>query len=224
MLPQLFEGVSNLEALYWATAFGGTLFFGLRVAMMAVVGLGHGLADGGMDGLDVSHDLPAEISTDFSVETHAGLTHAHHEPSAVESAAAFKLLSINSLTSFAMTFGWMGLACYVRFGLGAVLSTLIAGVTGTSFMFLTAWLFHLLTRMTSPGATFAITNALYREATVYQAIPGGDNTGKIHVYADGLLRELEAVSEDGRPIASFERVEVVDLRPEGRLVVKPLGE
>lgn len=162
----------------------GTLFFFLRVAAMVIVGLDS----------DDFDDMEGDVEVDDL------------DPDA--SQAAFKLLSIHSVTGFCMMFGWGGLTAYKQFGTGAVIATGVASVAGFATMYATAWLFKLASHMTARGAQFSLKDVVGKDATVYLKISKGGR-GKIQVGVEGITRMIEAVSDDGSEIESFKVVQIM---------------
>lgn len=199
MEPGAVSQASGTELMFWSFAVFGTLFFFLRVAAMAIGGFGSDDLDADADGhFDADGDgdvVDAELVED-------GQGHHGHA-----SDAAFKLLSVHTVTGFCMMFGWMGLASYKQFGLGAPLSVLAAFAAGFSTMYATAWLFKMASHMTSMGASFTAKDLVGKEATVYLRIPESGR-GKIQIGVDGITRFIEAVSDDGAEIDSFKVVQV----------------
>ncbi len=120
----------------------------------------------------------------------------------------FKLLTIHSLSGFAMMFGWIGLACKNEAHLSAVWSCLAAFGAGSAMLFLTRWIFILAQRATSKGSDFEISEAIGKQATVYQKIPE-KGSGKVQVTVNEVMYELLAVSKEGEEINSFECVNIV---------------
>ncbi len=134
---------------------------------------------------------------------------------------AFKVVSLHSLTGFLMMFGWVGLAARVQHGLMPTLSMAMAFTAGVLMMFVTAYLFKLATRLTSPGSTFHIENLIGKRGFVYQKIPA-DGAGKIQVTVETILREVRAVSDGNEAIASFTEIEIVRIINKTTVAVRPL--
>lgn len=172
----------SLDLFFAAVAFGGTLFFVLRVLWMFHTG-GH----------DHAHDPGVGDTTD----THDADTD-------------FKLLTVNTITAFLMIFGWTGLSCSRQFQLGSMLSLLGASAAGFASMLGTAAIFKLFLRLDSSGQRFDIGQAKGRSASVYQRIPAGGK-GRIQIVLDGVTRELDAVAENKQEIDSFQQVTVVEV-------------
>lgn len=123
--------------------------------------------------------------------------------------AAFQLFSINSVTAFLMMFGWGGLTAYIQFKLGSTLSILIAIFVGIAAMFTIAIIFKLAMKLVSKGEEFKIEDTVGLNASVYQRIPA-EGSGRVNVsLPGGILKELDAVSEDKSVIDSFKTVKIV---------------
>ena len=201
------ENANGTELVFWLTAILGTVFFFLRVVMMIVGGFGDDV------GSDVSHADATTIETD-----HSG---ADGHQSEDGSDASFKLVSLNSITGFIMMFGWAGLASYLQFHLNDVVSFIIAFVVGLLCMFITASLFKMASKLTSPGARFNINNTIGTAAEVYLRIPD-NGTGKVKITVNGESRIVSAVSENKKEIDSFKRVNVVRVVNSDTISVKEI--
>ncbi|HPE84714.1 MAG: hypothetical protein KDK44_04165 [Chlamydiia bacterium] len=131
----------------------------------------------------------------------------------------FKLLTVHSLSGFAMLFGWIGLACQKEAHLGPGWSCLAALGAGSGMLFLTRWIFIWAGSAVSKGGDFEIKEAIGKQATVYQKIPG-TGTGKVQVTVNEVMYELLAVSKENCEIHSFECVDIVDVLDEQTVVVR----
>lgn len=184
LLPWLADDATGTEVAFWLCALGGTLFFLLRVMLVLVAGLG-------AEDFDADHG-------DLDADGHG----------AADSEMAFKLISFNSISGFAMMFGWAGLTGYVQFELGVWVSTVIAVAVGGLTMVLTAYMFVWANKFTSGGADFRLNDLVGQNGQVYQRIPA-DGKGKIQITFNEMMREVHAQSEKGEDIESFESVQVV---------------
>lgn len=201
------DNANGTEIVFWLTAILGTVFFFLRVVMMIVGGFGDDA------GVDASHADATSIETD-----HTG---ADGHDSEDGSDASFKLVSLNSITGFIMMFGWAGLAAFLQFHLNDIISFLIAFVVGLLCMFITASLFKMASKLTSPGARFNINDTIGTAAEVYLRIPE-NGTGKIKITVNSESRIVSAVSEDKNEIDSFKRVTVVNVVNADTISVKEI--
>ena len=120
-----------------------------------------------------------------------------------------------------MMFGWVGLACSQQYQLNSIVSILIAAVIGVITMFFTAYLFKAAMMLVSSGAAYNENDIVGLKADVYQRIPAG-GTGRIQVVVGGVMREMSAISEDGKEIASFKNVEVLKLGEGSVVTVKEI--
>jgi len=191
-MPPDLHGASGTEMAFWACAICGTVFFFLRAAAMAFGGFGADDSDasgGHADaGAQPGHDV--------------GHTDGHSS-----SDAAFKLVSIHSLTGFVMMFGWIGLAAYRQFRLGSLLSIAVAGLAGLATMYVTALLFKAMRQLTAQGSCFRVDDVVGQDAVVYVRIPA-DGRGQIEIVCEGVKRYLDAVSDDSIEIQSFQAVRI----------------
>lgn len=194
---EFMKGSSGTELIFWGSAIFGTMFFFLRVAAMVIGGFGgEDMADG-----DAGADADMDVDVDVDVD-------ADHGSHSTASDAAFKLLSIHSLTGFFMIFGWIGLAAYKQFSLGVIISIVLALAAGLFTMYITAWMFKLVVQLSSRGKPFSVKDAVGQDATVYSRIPK-DGRGKIQLPYEGITRYIEAVSDEGTEIDSFKNVRIV---------------
>lgn len=177
----MFEGMDSYEIAFWVCAVGGTTLFFLKSLMLIIGGMDHEL--------DIDSNEVAQDGLDSSD-------------------AAFKLLSINSITGFFMMFGWVGLACYVQAELIPIVSLLGGTIAGLITMYLTAKLFQAARHLVSNGSQFIIENTIGQIGSVYQEIPE-NGSGKIQITVDGITREIKAVSAENNPLNSFTTIEVV---------------
>ncbi|MDR2096632.1 MAG: hypothetical protein LBP76_14110 [Treponema sp.] len=187
--------------VFWGAAIFGSLFFVLRVILFVVGGFGADIPD---DDLSPG-DEPAGTDASEDLGTSEG---------------AFKLLSLNSITGFIAMFGWAGLAAYSQYGLPFPAALLIAGLAGFFVLVITAALFYFAMKLKSPGAEFDITGALGAAAEVYlQIVP--PKTGRVSFTVNGIRHEADAVSGDGKPIGSFEKVRITGVIDPHTVAVEP---
>ncbi|MCB0334860.1 MAG: hypothetical protein KDD62_01100 [Bdellovibrionales bacterium] len=188
------DNATGTETTFWICALVGTSFFGLRV-LLNIIGFGGHDFDGAHHGVDAGSALDAD--------------------------ASFSLISLNSIASYLAMFGWAGLACHVQFQFGVFISIVIAAGVGFFTMFVTAYLFHVIHKLTNTGESFEVEQSIGQVATVYQRIPA-DGSGVVQVAIHGLMRELTAVSERQEAIESFTKVTVVRVIDSSTVVVNPV--
>ena len=73
------------------------------------------------------------------------------------------------------------------------------------------------------GNVFDPYAALGQVADVYLTIPPGmQGMGKIHLTIDGNFRELDALSSEPHPIATGQKIRIIDIKEDNIVVVEPL--
>ncbi|MCA9403193.1 MAG: hypothetical protein KC897_05375 [Candidatus Omnitrophica bacterium] len=156
----------------------------------------------------VGGDMDGDVDGDMDGDTHSD--------------AAFEWISINTLTAFIMMFGWVGLTAYKQFELSVVQSFGLAFAAGLMSMWITAMLFRMAGKLVSKGAVFKISDTVGLNASVYQRIPA-EGRGKVNVsLPGGILKELEAMSEDKIDIESFKTVKVVQVVDDRTISVRQI--
>ncbi len=193
--------VRGAELIYWFFSITGTSFFLFRIVAMVWGGFGADPGDGG-----------------GSLED--GDIHGAHSHDGTD--AAFKLISLQSLTGFFMTFGWAGLAGHKQFGFSTTVSFLLALLAGGVAMFLTAYLFKIMGRLNSSGDVFSIEKTLKLTGSVYTRIPA-DGRGQVRLTVNNATRFVEAISEDHVDLDSFSDVVVVRVVDGTTVSVKKLN-
>jgi membrane protein implicated in regulation of membrane protease activity len=175
----------------WSAIVGGTIL----VVQTILTALGVGL-----DELD--------LDTGFDLE-HADAAHEH----------LLGALSLRALVAFATFFGLAGLAARsADFGQGT--TVLVAAGAGLAAVFAVAQLMSWLARLQTSG-NLDLSRAIGARGRVYLRIPApGEGQGRIHVTVQGRRIEVRATSQRG-PIPTGSEVLVVELGPDGALVVEP---
>ena len=135
--------------------------------------------------------------------------------------ASFTLFSLLSVMAFVMGTGWMGLACRIDFGLSRAPSALISVGFGLMMMLLASGLMMLMRKLNRHIEVDPAT-AIGSTARVYVKLPAkGKGLGQIQVSVSGRLKTVPAAS-DGKEIAAFADVKVIDARDDGTFIVESL--
>ncbi len=193
----------------WFTvpAFLGSFFFILRLALMLVGG--HGDMDTGIHGdvhVDLHGDVHGDVHGDAGVGDHA------------DSSSAFKVLSIQSVATFMMGFGWGGLGGFKGAGWSATTSTLFGLVVGVGMVWLLGKLLEGVYRLQSSG-TVSINSALGVEGSVYIAVPPHrSGRGRVRLVVDDRERFYNAVTDDDA-IESHARVRITEVNDDNTVTV-----
>lgn len=177
------------DFFFYAALLGGALF--LVQLVLSVIGAGD-----------------ADIDLDVGSHAHPG----DHTSSDV----AFKLLSLQGLSSFFTIFGLAGLALNDQSRTPPYVSLAGAFAAGWLTTALMARIFRAAKRLEASG-TLDLKNAQGQEATVYLRI-APNKRGKVSVTVQGRLVEAEAVSHD-TTFETGERVRVLRALPDGSLLV-----
>lgn len=195
-------GLSWIEIIYWgSTIIGGTLFI-LRTIMM--------LVGGGLDLGDGDFDADIDMDGDLHVD-------GDHLDTDADSDFSFKLLSMQGLTAFFMMFGLVGLAL-LKANVPVLLTILGGGIAGTLAVWVISLLFSQMKRLQSDG-TLQIENAVGVSGSVYLNIPA-KGTGQVQITVQGALKIFDAISIDGKKIATGEKISVTGTVDNNTLIVK----
>jgi hypothetical protein len=193
MWDALFSG----NTLFFSVpAIAGTLFFLLNLTL-SFIGIE-------LDGVD-SHAGGADLA----------VGDAHH------STHAFKVLSIQSIGSFIMGFGWGGLGGLkgADWGFGGALASAIVG--GILMVWLLTWLLKIVHDLQSTG-TLPIHAAMGAQGEVYANIPAhGQGGGQVRLVVNERQRIYNAVS-DGEALTTSTQVQVVRVNENNTVTVAPL--
>ena len=139
-------------------------------------------------GTDSPDDLPdAEIEADRGI--------------------GFQFFTLKNLVGFFMVFGWTGIAC-TESGLSLAATITISILAGLAMMGIMAGLFYLLMQANADG-TMKFQKAEGQTGEVYlsiQAKRGG--IGKVQVQVMGVLRTLDAITDDGEDLKNGQLITV----------------
>lgn len=205
---ELFFG-DTAASVFTAAAIFGTLFFLLRLGLM-FMGVGDHGGDAGA-ATDGGFDL-SQLDVDPTID-------AHH----TDSTHAFKMLSIQSIATFIMGFGWGAIGAYRGSDMSVGASLAIGAVVGVGLVWLLGWLLKGVYDLQSSG-TFPVRALVGRAGEVYLTVPatGGAKPGygKVRVTFDNRRRIFNALSE-GEAIPTGSRVRVVRVHDDLTLTVAP---
>ncbi len=139
-----------------------------------------------------------------------------------EHSSGLHLLSIRTIVSFFVGFGWMGVVALKRqMSLPATIA--MAVLVGGVFMFLVFYLMKSLHSLRSSGS-LDYRNAIGQTGSVYLTIPANHaGPGQIEVMIQGRLSVVHAYTKSGQPLANSSKVRVVGLIDQQTLLVEPLS-
>lgn len=192
--------------------FGGMApWFTIPALVGTTVFLFKGIASlmGGGDGdIDIDPDIGA---------MHGGNDH-HHDASA----DALKLISVQTLSAFALGFGWVGLAAYRGADLTGPMSLLVALGAGVGVGWLMAHLLRALYRIQSSGNIEAV-DLVSREADIDVRVPAARRgVGQVRIVLDDRMRSHHAVTDDAADLERNARVMIVGVNADNTLTVTRL--
>jgi len=123
--------------------------------------------------------------------------------------AEFSVLSLQTLSAFAMGSGWMGFGALRFMGLDLTTATLIAIASGVGVAWILVSLLRALWKLQSSG-NVPLDSALGQTGTVSVSVPPkGNGSGRVTVVIGKKQREFNAAQSGDEPIGSKTRVGVV---------------
>lgn len=180
---ETFQTMSTPLQIYWILAIVSSVIFIIQ-AIMTFVGFD---SDSDIELADAPDAIPESGDSDFDAD-------------------GFHLISIKSVVSFILGFGWTGVLFWNTIE-SPLLLGLLAFVVGMIFMSLIAFLLFQIKKLDKDN-TFRIEKVIGTNAEVYLRIPASrKDTGKINVSLNGSMHELEALT-DGEEIPTGAKVKI----------------
>lgn len=135
--------------------------------------------------------------------------------------AEFRVLSLQTISAFAMGSGWAGITAYRVLDMSFTGATIIALLAGLGSAWLIVSLLRAMVGLQSSG-NIALDATLGQTGTVYVAVPPkGAGSGRVTVVVDNRRREFDAVQHGDEAIASNTRVGIVGVdRPSNAVCVE----
>lgn len=155
--------------------------------------------------------LGGDMDTDVDVDS--GLDGAGHE---------FRVLSLQTISAFAMGSGWMGLASMRALNLDFGWAVVIAVLSGVGVAWMLVWLLRSVMKLEESG-NISLKETVGERGTVYVQIPpAGQGSGRVTVTVRARRREFNALQRGEAFIASHTGVRVIDVDASANaLVVEP---
>ncbi len=186
-----------MQQMFWGCALVASVVFLIQMVLTML----------GMDGHNVDVDFDVADFGDVDTDT-------------MDMGGALSLFSIRNLVSFFVGFGWAGVSLQNLIGNNFWL-VLVSILVGAFFV----WVFFVVKkqmRKFEANGAFDIKRCEGRTANVYLRIPGQDAAkGKIQISVNGAFHEVDALT-DGDPIASGQKVRVVEVIDGETVRVTPL--
>ena len=191
----------------WWSALNGTeqMFWGISIIFSVLFVIQFVLS---LIGLDFDSDSDFDVHADTDVDSDYSL-----DPS-------FTLFSVRSIIAFFTFFGWTGVLA-LNAGLGTTMAVILATTSGFAAMAIVGYMMYLFSRLSESG-NVDLNEALFQTGEVYLTIPAGKRAqGKIHINIQGVMKEMDAITE-GKTLATGSRIRVVEVLDENLLLVEPV--
>lgn len=181
---ETFQTLSTPLQIYWILALVSSVIFVIQ-AIMTFVGFD---SDADIELADAPDAIPESGDADFDAD-------------------GFHLISVKSVVSFILGFGWTGVLFWDSIESPFLLG-LLAFVVGMIFMSLIAFLLFQIRKLDKDN-TFRVEKVIGMNAEVYLRIPAArKDSGKINVSLHGSMHELEALT-DGEEIPTGGKVKIL---------------
>jgi len=153
----------------------------------------------------------ADVSTDVDIDTdiHAGDTDAGDSGTDGHDSGV-KLFSLLGLASFLFMFPIVTRLCILSLSLHVGIALLIGTAVGILMMYLVGWLFYKAKSIESDGTT-KIKDTLECSGTVYLPFKNTE-IGTVHVDVNGILREYDAIAENGTEFKVGDSIKVSSIQ------------
>lgn len=130
----------------------------------------------------------------------------------------FQFLTLKNMVGFFTIFAWTGIAG-TQVGWSSGWTLAVATLSGLVMMTVMGSVFYLMSKMNSSG-TMKISEAIGKSGEVYLVVPAKRaSTGKIQVIVGGLLRTLDAVTDDDENISTGKQARVSAILDNNTLLV-----
>jgi len=131
---------------------------------------------------------------------------------------SFQFLTVKNMVGFFTIFSWTGIAC-TSAGWSTTMTLIIATISGLAMMTMMAGIFYLMSKMNASG-TMKISEAIGKSGEVYLSVPAKrSSAGKIQIMVGGLLRTLDAMTDDEENISTGRQAKVAAILDNNILLV-----
>lgn len=205
--------LTTLQQVFACAALPATAILILQTLLL-LFGIGGGpSADGDVDAdadLDADFDTDFDGDSDFDLDNDYGVDAQH--------VAGIRIFTVRGLVAFFAVGGWLGIAM-IDLNLNSALATAIAVTGGFAALFAVAYILKLFLSLQESG-NVSIKNAVSQTGTVYITIPPErKGKGKVMVYFSERLMELDAVTDEKKPIKAGRQIKVTGLASDNTLIV-----
>ena len=188
MIATWWAGLTVAMKILWGVTLAASLVFIIQTVLTFI---GADVDAAGLDGADI--DAPVGDVSDADL------------------GGGGNLYTFRNLINFLLGFGWS--VILLEDAIPALgLRLVVAVAVGAALVALVMWLFRLLGKMQQSGNIDVYKSAIGCEGTCYLTIPAGrSGEGKVQISIGGAVREYNAQTEDGEPIATGTPIKVVDV-------------
>lgn len=191
--------LTALEKVFICVAIPSTLLLLIQV-ILTLIGMGG--------------EIDTDADTDFD-----GDIDGDDLDNASDFGGGFSLFSFRGVVAFFAVAGWMGYTL-LKSDVPAVISVIIAVLSGFIMMAVIAILFYYLGKLQTSG-TIDVRNAIGKSGTVYLTVPAKrEGFGKVNVIFQGRYNEYEAVTDEEEPLKFGTEIVVIGISGLDTLVVK----
>lgn len=199
-MTKWWNGLHSFQQVLFVVACAATLFMIVQIILLAI---GSGDNDATFDG-DTSVD-----DVDTINDGGVGLT-----------IFGLRVLTVRSVIAFLAVGSWLTFALFFSISFYALIPGIAAGVAAA---FAIALFFKATEKLQNSG-NLKVENTVGKTAEVYLTVPAQrKGAGKVNVYVQERLAEMEAVTDNAEPLKTGERVKIVGTMGEGTVVVAPFA-
>ena len=220
-MTEWWESLSLLAQMFFYIAVPATFILLVQVVLSIVSSSG-----GDSDGLDTEHgfdlhsngiDFDGDGIADVIPESSGGVFGSESVPDGNDS--GLHILSFRGIIAFFAIFGWTGIMMLEN-GTANWLSVIVASAAGFLAMIGIAYLMKLVMKLQSDGSQ-NIKYALGVSGSVYITVmPQRKEKGKVNILLQGVLVELDAVTDETEPLTFGTEIVVIGFSGGNTLVVK----
>lgn len=150
----------------------------------------------------------AKLALSFIVDADAAMDIPDHD---------FQFFSLQTILLFLLSYSWMSIFLIQGTKMNELYSSFFGLIFGIMMSAFEIFLFTQVRKMHEVHIT-DVNKAIGEIGTVYLTIPEG-GVGEVQVSFEGSLKNMKAVSQDGKSISAFHQIKVVSIQDSDILVV-----
>jgi membrane protein implicated in regulation of membrane protease activity len=200
--------------------YGAAVFFSAFFLWQFISAL-VGLSGGEEVDLDAGADVDVDADLDVDADVDAGDIEASSAEDAVESVAAFRLITIRSILAFFTMFFWAA-AMYRDFGTEMTRAIIYGIFWGAGGFLAVALVVNMMRRLAETGSP-RLASCVGTRGTVYLNIPAVGQ-GEVRVTVSGVVSHVKARAIGGREVPPGTPIRVVRTIGQNSVEVEPIDE